>query len=75
MPREEDVEVPPPPYDLFGPPSYDSLYHEKSEKNTKNSDLRRKLKVFVIPVWGNKIKNIENVPERHIQDLSLPPPP
>jgi len=40
-------ETPPPPYDLFAPPSYDTLYHEGAR------ECKNKCEVFVVPFQGH----------------------
>lgn len=58
VPQEEKLEVTsPPPYELFAPPTYDSLYDNKSDKKDEEEKKKKKMKkieIFVVPMFASK---------------------
>lgn len=52
---EEEPEVSsPPPYDLFAPPTYDSLFMETKEKSKKGKSKQKKSSIYVIVLPEDK---------------------
>lgn len=72
--ESQAIEVAPPPYDLFGPPTYDSLYETKFEKKKK---YKGKCSVFVVhlPKRRSTFELQENRSTQVPDDISPPPPP